>query len=268
MLRHGLLLAPEGGLLAGLLLVYAGWRSVAVALPIALLCFSFGVRVAALLLARWHIEHGQAAQAGALLAVARVLYPWSPDTLALEGIAALVAGDPARAAARLRRATALLPGQPAFHAALSGALLELGRPEEASEQASVAHARGQHSAVAPKHLAEAERARGALPELIEDRLRAGLAAAPSPTAEATLRCALAAHLQGLGRAAEATLTLHGAEALLPRCPAYAQAALRFQLGQILAAQGQVERAQEYLRGVQALDTHGRFARASWRVAHL
>jgi tetratricopeptide (TPR) repeat protein len=262
------LLAPESGLLAGLLLVYTGWHNIAVALLIGVLCITFAIRAAALLLARAQLARAQSASATALLTVARLLYPWSPDTLALEGVAALEVGDPARAVARLRRAAALLPGQPAFHAALSGALLELGRPVEAAEQAATALAYDPRCAIAHLRLAEAERARGALPEQIEDRLRAGLAAAPPPAAEATLRCALAAHLQDLGRAAEATLTIHGVEALLPRCPGYTQAMLRFQLSQILAAQGQIERAQEHLRGVRALDTHGRFAAASWRVAHL
>jgi hypothetical protein len=64
------------------------------------------------------------------------------------------------------------------------------------------------------------------------------------------------------------LTLHGAEALLPRCPPPSQAALRFHLGQILSAQGQTERAQEYLESVEALDPHGRYTAAAWRVAQL
>jgi tetratricopeptide (TPR) repeat protein len=268
LLRRGLLLAPEAGLLAALLGVYMVWHAALVALLIALLCVAFTVRAAALLAGRAQVERGNAASAAGLLAVAHALYPWSPDTLALEGVAALAIGDPALAEARLRRALALLPGRPAAHAALSGALLDLGRPGEAAEQAQAALARDARCAVAHLHLAEAERARGALPEAVEDRLRAGLAAAPGLAAEAALRCALAAHLLGQGRAAEATLTLHGAEALLPRCPAPSQAALRFHLGQILTAQGQTERAQEYFRGVQAVDPHGRYAAASWRVAHL
>jgi tetratricopeptide (TPR) repeat protein len=268
MLRRGLLQVPEAGLLAGLLGIYVVRHDALVALSIALLCVAFTVRVAALLLGRAQIEHGHAASAAGLLAVARALYPWSPDTLALEGVAALVVGDAALAEARLRRSLVLLPGQPAVQAALSGALLTLGRPGEAVEQAETAIAHDANCAVAHLHLAEAERARGALPELVEDRLRAGLAAAPNPTAEATIRCALATHLLEQGRAAEATLTLHGAEALLPRCPAASQAALLFHLGQVLTAQGQTERAQEYLRGVQAADPHGRYSTAAWRVAHL
>ena len=89
-----------------------------------------------------------------------------------------------------------------------------------------------------------------------------------PVAEASLRCALAGHLLTERRVAEATLTLHGAEALLPRCPTPAQAALRFHLGQLLSAQGQSERAQEYLKSVAAPDPHGRYTTAAWRVARL
>ncbi|HEX5689613.1 MAG TPA: hypothetical protein VFX76_06415, partial [Roseiflexaceae bacterium] len=110
-LWHALLLVPESGLLVGLLCVYAGWRNTAVALLIALVCLWFAVRFAALALARTHIVHGQADAASALLTVARTLHPWSPDTAALEGIAALLAGDPAHAAKRLRRASTLLARQ-------------------------------------------------------------------------------------------------------------------------------------------------------------
>jgi protein involved in temperature-dependent protein secretion len=79
---------------------------------------------------------------------------------------------------------------------------------------------------------------------------------------------LAAHLLAEQRIAEATLTLHGAEALLRRCPAPSQAMLRIHLGKLMIAQGQVERAREYLQGVAALDPHGRYTAAVWRVAQL
>jgi hypothetical protein len=44
--------------------------------------------------------------------------------------------------------------------------------------------------------------------------------------------------------------------------------LRFHLGQLLNAQGQTERAQEYLQSVAALDPQGRYTTAAWRVARL
>jgi tetratricopeptide (TPR) repeat protein len=211
-----LLITPEAGLLAVLLCVYIAWPTAIVALLGAMLVGAFLVRAAALYLAREQIERGCASQATTLLSVARALYSWSPDALALEGVVALMEGIPALAKARLQRAIRLLPGQPTFHAALSGALLELGRPDEAIEAAQIALSLDQGCAVAHLHLAEGERARGAPAQLVEDRLRVGLAAASGPAAEAVIRCALAAHLLSEQRVAEATLTLHGAEALLPR----------------------------------------------------
>jgi tetratricopeptide (TPR) repeat protein len=265
---RALLLAPEAVPLATLLCVYLAWRPPLAALLAALLVVAFMVRAAALHMARALIERGRADEAGALLKLALLLYPWSPDALALAGVAALTRGDAALAEERLRQALALLPGQPAFHAALSGALLELGRPIEAVHAAEIALDLDPRCAVAHLHLAEAERARGAPGHVVEERLRVGLAAAPGPAAEAVLRCVLAGHLLAERRVAEATLTLHGAEALLPRCPPLSQAALRFHLGQILSAQGQVERAQEYLESVEAHDPQGRYTAAAWRVAQM
>src|SRR5258706_397857 len=147
-------------------------------------------------------------------------------------------------------------------------VLEVGRPVEAAQAAQVALALDVRCAVAHLHLAQAERARGAAAQVVEDRLRAGLATEPSPAAEAVIRCVLAAHLLAEQRIAEATLTLHGAEALLPRCPAPSQAILRIHLGEILIAQGQIERAQEYIQSPAPLHPHGRYATVAWRVAQL
>ncbi|MFL5802302.1 MAG: hypothetical protein ACJ8CR_11255 [Roseiflexaceae bacterium] len=263
-----LLLVPEAVLLVVLLCAYTIWPDPLIALLVVLLVVAFIVRAAALHLARAAIERGRVAEASALLRVALLLNPWSPDALALEGALALMSGAPALAVVRLRRAIGLLPGQPAFHAALSGGLLELGRPVEAAQAAQVALALDLRCAVAHLHLAQAERARGAAAQVVEDRLRAGLATEPSPAAEAVIRCVLAAHLLAEQRIAEATLTLHGAEALLPRCPTPSQAMLRIRLGEILIAQGQIERAQEYIQSAAALDPHGRYATVAWRVAQL
>jgi tetratricopeptide (TPR) repeat protein len=265
---RALLLAPEAALLAALLCIYMASHSWVVALLVVLLIIAFMVRVAALHLARAAIERGRAGEAAALLKVALAIYPCSADALAMEGIVALRSGAPALAEVQLRRAIALLPGQAAFHAALSGALLELGRPAQAAQAAQAALALDRRCAVAYLHLAEAERARGVPAHAIEGWLREGMAAASGPAAEAVIRCALAAHLLAEQRIAEATLTLHGAEALLPRCPAPSQAALHVHLGDILIAQGQVERAQEYFQSVEALDPEGRYATATWRIAQL
>src|SRR5262245_3365965 len=118
---RALLLAPEAVPLTALMCVYLAWRVPLVALLAALLVIAFMVRAAALHMARALIERGQTDEAGALIKLALLLYPWSPDALALAGFAALTRGDAAQAEERLRQALDLLPGQPAFHAALSGA---------------------------------------------------------------------------------------------------------------------------------------------------
>ena len=79
---------------------------------------------------------------------------------------------------------------------------------------------------------------GAPAQDIEDQLRTGLDCAGAPESEAALRCALGAHLLAEHRIAEATLTLHGAEALVPRCAAPRQIALRVRLGELMIAQAQ------------------------------
>lgn len=263
------LLVPEAPLIAALLCVYlAVGEPPLIGLLVALLIVGFMVRATALHLARAALEGGRRDQAGLLLQVALAVYPWSADALALQGVLALESGAPDQAEVWLRRAITLLPGQPSFHAALSAALLELGRPVEAARAAARALALDSRCAVAYLHMADAERSLGAAAHVVEGRLRDGLAQAPAPPAEAALRCALAGHLLGEQRVAEATLTLYGAEALLPRCPTPSQAALRLCLGELLVTQGQIERAREYFRDAEALDPHGRYATTAWRAARL
>jgi Flp pilus assembly protein TadD len=264
-----LLLVPEAVLLVALVAVYLAMREPPVlGLLIALLILGFMIRMAALHLGRAALEQDRRAAADALITVALALYPWSADALALQGVFALTGGLPMIAEARLRQAIGLLPGQAPFHALLSAALLDLGRSVEAAEAARRSLALDRRCAVAYLYLAEAERSLGAAALLVEDRLRAGLAEAATPADEAALRCALAGHLIAEQRIAEATLTLYGAEALLPRCSTSRQVALRFRLGELLIAQGQVERAHEHFRGVEALDPQGRYAAAAWRSARL
>lgn len=261
-----LVLVPEAPLIATLVCVYLLLDSPPLlGLIIAALIISFIVRTAALHLARAALESARYREADALALVALTLYPWSADALALRGALALATGAPADAEQALVRAIRLLPGQPSFYAALSSALLELGRPVEAAEAARQALALNRRDALAHLYLAEAARALVASPHEVEDRLREGLTVAALPDAEATLRCALAAHLIGEHRMAEAALTLQGAEALLPRCQAARQVALRLRLGELLAALGQHERAQEHFRSVAALDPHGRYAAMACRA---
>jgi tetratricopeptide (TPR) repeat protein len=266
---HTLLLAPEAALIAALLCVYWGMGEPAVVgLAIMASIISFIARSLALIGARAALDLGRHDLAEALARSALALYPWSPDGLALRGVIALANNQPAQAEAALRRAIALLPNRANTHAALAGALLELGRPAEAGEAAQVALLLMPGCAIAHLYLAEAERACGAPAQDIEERLRAGLHCAGAPESEAALRCALGALLLAEQRVAEATLTLHGAEALIPRCAAPHQVALRVRLGELMIAQGQIERAREQFRSVAALDPKGRYAGAAWRASHL
>lgn len=264
-----LLLVPEAALLAALLCLYFALGTPSeVALFAALLIVVFIMRTAALHLARASIEAGRYGEASILVRIALMLYPWSADALALQGSLALTKGQPDLAEAALRRAVGLLPGQPAFHTALSSALLEQGRPVEAARMALEALAiDGQH-AQAYLYLAEAERASGAAALAVEERLRAGLVVASSPDAIASIQCALAAHLLSEHRVAEATLALHSAEVMLPRCGAVRRAELHFHLGELMTAQGNVDRAREHFQGVEALDPQGRYVTAAWRAAQL
>lgn len=264
-----LLLAPEAALIAGLLCMYWSMSAPAeIGLVIMLVIISFIARMIALVAARVALELEQPQIGATLVQLALTLNPWSPDALALRGVLALSNDQPARAEAALRRAIMLLPDRANVHAALSAALLDLGRPEAAAEAARAALALEPDCAIAHYYLAEAERICGAPAQDIEDQLRSGLDCAGAPESEAALRCALGAHLLAEHRIAEATLTLHGAEALVPRCAAPRQIALRVRLGELMIAQGQVERAREQFRNVATLDPHGRYAGAAWRAQHL
>jgi predicted Zn-dependent protease len=239
-----------------------------IGLAIMLVIISFIARMIALVAAQAALDLERSDIGETLIQSALALNPWSPDALALRGVIALSNDQPARAEATLRRAIALLPDRANVHAALSAALLDLGRPEAAAESARTALALEPDCAIAHFYLAEAERTCGAPAQDIEDQLRSGLDCAGAPESEAALRCALGAHLLAEHRIAEATLTLHGAEALVVRCATPRQIALRVRLGELMIAQGQVERAREQFRNVAALDPHGRYAGAAWRASHL
>jgi tetratricopeptide (TPR) repeat protein len=264
---RALLLAPEATFIAALLCVYLAFGGPLFAgVCAALLVIIYMARTAALYLARAAIEDAQYPQARALIQFASALYPWSADTLALRGTLALAMGAPEEAETALRRAIALLPGQPSFHAALSSVLLELGRPGEAAAAARDALLLDKRSAPAYLYLAEAERVLGKPPEAVERRLRDGLEVARGVAATAALQCALAGHLIAEQRTAEASLVIQSAESLLPRCSISRQAELHFYFGELLTAQGQIERAREYFQGVETLDPQGRYAAAAWRAS--
>ena len=260
---RALLLVPEAALIPALLCVYSVFgKPIMIGFLVALLVASFIARTIALHLGRAALEGACYREAELLIRVASTLHPWSADTMALRGAWALATGAPEIAEAALQRAIALLPGQSAFHAAMSSILLERGRPVEAAASAHAALALDSRSSMAYLYLAEAERATGAAAQNVEDLLRTGLAMARGVTHQAVLQCALVSHLLSEHRIAEATLVLHSAETLLPRCSILRQAELHFHLGELLIAQGQIERAREYFRGVERLDPHGRYAAAT------
>jgi tetratricopeptide (TPR) repeat protein len=266
---RALLLVPEAALITALLGVYWGMGAPAsIGLAIMLVIIGFIARLIALIAAQASLVAGHLHEAKNFVQAALAFYPWSADALALRGVIALSNDQPEQAETALRRSIALLPDRANVYAALSAALLDLGRAAEAAEAARAALALAPDCAITHFYLAEAERALGAPAQDIEDQLRTGLDCAGAPESEAALRCALGAHLLAEQRIAEATLTLHGAEALVPRCPAPRQIALRVRLGELMIAQGQIERAREQFRNVATLDPHGRYAGAAWRAQHL
>jgi tetratricopeptide (TPR) repeat protein len=268
-IARAFLLVPEAGLIAALLCAYWGMSAqVPIGLAIMVVIIGFIARLIALIAAQAALAAGHLHEAKRFTQAALALYPWSADALALHGVIALSSDQPEQAEAALRRAIILLPDRANVHAALGAALLDLGRPGEAAAAARAALALAPDCAIAHFYLAEAERALGAPAQDIEDQLRSGLDCAGAPESEAALRCALGAHLLAEHRIAEATLTLHGAEALVPRCAAPRQIALRVRLGELMIAQGQIERAREQFRNVATLDPHGRYAGAAWRAQHL
>jgi tetratricopeptide (TPR) repeat protein len=263
------LLVPEALLIALLLCAY--WPLGApplIGLAVTLLIISFITRLLALIAARHSFNMARYPEADLLAQIALALYPWSADALALQGAIALALGRAERAEVMLRQSIELLPGRANVYAAWSSALLALGRPIEAVEAARVALVLAPQSAIVYFYLAEAERAAGVASLEVEDRLRAGLALAGTPEDEAALRCALGALLIAEERSAEAMLTLRGAEALLPRCRPVRQLELRVRLGELMIAQGQIERAREQFRSVAALDRSGRYDGSAWRATHL
>lgn len=266
-LGRWLLLVPEAALLAIVLMLYGatgGAQSVAVIA--AVLITVFVVRTLALYLARLALEASRYNDADALLKLALGLYPWSADGLAMRGTMLLARGEAAAAQQALQQAVRMLP-QPSFYTALSSALIALGRPVEAKQAAQRALELDAEHAQAYLYLAEAEHASGGTSQIVEAKLRKGLIVAVQPDPQAALQCALAAHLLADGRFAEASLALHSAEALLPKCQSLRQAELRYLLGELLVSQGQLEQAREHFRHAEALDPHGRFAAAAWRGAH-
>lgn len=236
-LIHPLLIAPEAPLIVGLLLLdgilYTPW----IALLISLLVITFIARIAALYLAALALRHARWNEAETLTIVALALHPWSADALALHGAVMLMQGNAERAIHDLRRAARLAPQRTSILAALSGALLEQERSAEAESAARRALDLEPGQPTAHLHLAQALAANSHPAEAIEEQLRSGLAHQPEPDAEAALHCALARHLAGQGRFAEAALALSSAQALLPRCSGAQRAVLQQRMTELTAGGG-------------------------------
>lgn len=263
-LKQYVLLAPEGAAIAVLLGLYTVTGApTAIALLTGLVLVSLLVRFAALMMARHALDSYEYREAELYLGLAMALFPWSPDALALRGALLMAQGEADEAEQHLRRAVALAPRQPSYALALSNTLLEQGRADEAGAVAAMALDLDATSGAPYLVLAEAARAADATPDRVEAYLREGLTVATQPDIQAALQCALAATLMEQRRLAEASLALHGGEALLAECSPGRQSELRLYLAEILTALGHPEQAKEHAGNVTHLH---RQMTPAWRSA--
>jgi tetratricopeptide (TPR) repeat protein len=243
-----MLLVPEGGVIIALTAVgvlLGGAPLIGLLVGAALLMLV--IRVGALYVGRMALARAHYAEAGSMSQLALTLNPWSADALALRGLVVLTWGMIDEAADLLERSVELLPGSADTLAALAGARLGQGHWSAARIAARSAIEIDERCAIAYLYLAEAERAAGVSALDVEDTLRAGLGVVSRADDEAALRCALAGLLLSVERTAETALVLGGLERLLARCSPVFQSRLRLRYGELLLAQGQVDKAREYLQ---------------------
>lgn len=261
-----ILLIPEAVGIAGLMLASTQLSQEGVlALAVGFLTGWMALRIGLLYLTQRLLELERFTEAERCGRIAYLMYPWSADALALRGVVALSMGAYDDAVVFLRRALALYPHAAATQTALSGALLMLGRLAAARMAAQAAIVLDPQRAVAYLYLAEIEQIEGRGALEVEDTLRHGIATAQSADDQAALRCALAGLLVSQGRAAETALVLAGIEPLIAACPPAAQRRLRMRYGELLIAQGHLDRAREYLAQT---DTHAQANRrrnAAWEA---
>jgi tetratricopeptide (TPR) repeat protein len=249
-----LLLVPESALIVVLMLpVLLGEQGIWPGVALTLLTIWLVARVAAMYQAQQALLAARHDEAALMAQIAHRMHPWSADALALRGVIAASRGSFSEALVLLRRSLLLAPESSAVYATISGVLLALGRPSAARLAAQTALALDPHCTVAYLYLADSQRHEGASMLEVEDTLRAGLAVARRAEDEAALGCALAAVLMAEGRGAEASLVLAGMERLLAACPPSAQGRLRLRYGELLIAQGQVDRARDYLQGTIVIE---------------
>ncbi|MDZ4721454.1 MAG: hypothetical protein SH847_23575 [Roseiflexaceae bacterium] len=253
-LGRQLLLVPEAALMVGFVgISVALGGSTMTGTVIVLLTILLVARVGAIYLAQATLAAARYAEAEQIARFANFLHPWSADTLALRGVIALMSGSQERSIWFLQRSLALFPAAAATQAALSGALLSLGRGSAARIAAQQALELDPSCAVAFLYLAEAERIDGISALEVEDTLRSGLTVAQRADDVVALRCALAALLLSEDRAAEVSLMLGGLDRLIEHCTPAVQARLRFRYGELLLAHGQIDRAREYLQQTVMID---------------
>ena len=211
------------------------------------------VRIAALYLGRRALLQGQLHEADILSRMALLLHPLSADSLALRGSVELADANVEKGLEYLERSAQLLPPTAATLAAISGAYILQGRFSEAYSRAQLALELDARCVSAYLCIAEVQQQRGESPYEVEDTLRKALQEPRTANEDATARCALAAHLITEQRQAEAALALGGVEPLIERCSPNVRNRLRLRYGELLIAQGRVERAQEYLHEQLVLD---------------
>ncbi len=261
-----MLLIPEAVGITILLLISTQTGQITLlGLGIGLLTGWMALRIGLLYFTQKLLETGRMTAAERCGRIAHRLYPWSADALALRGVIALSIGEYDQAAVLLRNSLALYPHAAATQTALCGALLMVGRLAAARMAAQAAIVLDPQRAVAYLYLAEIEQIEGRSALEVEDTLRRGLTVAQSNDDQAALRCALAGLLISQGRMAETALVLAGIESLIAGCSLAAQHRLRGRYGELLIAQGQIERAREYLQKTSMqTPTNGRRS-AAWEV---
>lgn len=265
--RHQALLVPEAIVLLVVLSLHMtlGGPFLTALLGLGIVIW-FVCRSTLLLLAKQAFNAAHYRRAAQLSTFALMLYPCSVDALALRSSICLARSQAAEAESMLWRAIACQPDLATLHAALSGVLLETGRPAEARWEAHHALTLDPECALAHLHLAQAEKQLGASLETVEQGLRAGLRMQPDVADEAALRCALATLLLEHNRLPEAQLVLAGIEALLEDCSAPQRAGLHYHLGDLQRALGNPESARNHFLASETLDPYGRYAAAAWRAA--
>ncbi len=200
----------------------------------------FLVRIGLIYYSKRFLQRGCYRQALTLAQIACWLNPCSVDSRWLSGISALSLREPLLAVKHLRWACWLATDNVFPHAALSAALIEAGRPQEALIAARRA------IALDPKNYAT-DAGQAVVDEggyQVERLLRASLSNTLHPLERATTYCALASHLIKQGRQRDAVACLAQATRLLRACPLSIQGRLRARINQLLAQAGEPELTRE------------------------